>query len=71
MTEFTCLLTVLKIDFSQENLRKLIRLTDSNNDGRISMNEFDKMISSHRLGDLRQDDDEMIEEVQSSDEEAA
>ena len=48
MTEFTCLLTVLKIDFSQENLRKLIRLTDSNNDGRISMNEFDKMISSQR-----------------------
>jgi Ca2+-binding EF-hand superfamily protein len=71
MTEFTCLLTVLKIDFSQENLRKLIRLTDSNNDGRISMNEFDKMISSQRLSDLRQYDDEMIEEVQSSDEEAA
>ena len=35
------------------------------------MNEFDKMISSQRLSDLRQDDDEMIEEVQSSDEEAA
>lgn len=34
--EFGCAFTVLKVEFSKDDLRKLIRLTDTNNDGRIS-----------------------------------
>jgi len=38
--EFGCAFTVLKIEFSGEDLRSLIRMTDKNRDGKISFEEF-------------------------------
>lgn len=43
--EFGCAFTVLKVEFSKEDLRKLIRMTDTNKDGRISFTEFEQMIN--------------------------
>ena len=43
--EFGCAFTVLKIDFSKEDLKTLIRVTDTNKDGRISYTEFEEMIN--------------------------
>lgn len=44
--EFSCAFTVLKVEFSKDSLHKLIRLTDTDNDGRISYPEFERMINS-------------------------
>lgn len=43
--EIGCAFTVLKIPFSKEELKSLIRLTDTNNDGRISFAEFESMVN--------------------------
>jgi len=44
--EFGCAFTVMGVDFNKENLRKLIRVSDKNNDGRIDYNEFEAMLNS-------------------------
>ena len=44
--EFGCAFTVMGINFNIENLRKLIRVTDKNMDGRIDYAEFESMIMS-------------------------
>lgn len=61
MIEFGCAFTVLKVDFSQEDLRKLIRLTDTNNDGRISYQEFEKMINATDIQEIAEEADEILE----------
>ena len=38
--EIISALTILKVDFGKDDLLKLIRYTDSNNDGRIDFDEF-------------------------------
>jgi len=38
--EFEMIFTVLDIAFTKDQLRKLISLTDTNNDGKIDMKEF-------------------------------
>ena len=43
--EIGCAFTVLKIPFSKDELKSLIRLTDTNNDGRISFDEFESMVN--------------------------
>ena len=42
--EFECAFTVLNIDFAKDDLRELIRLTDTNKDGKVDMNEFHTML---------------------------
>lgn len=52
---------MLKIDFAKEDLRKLIRLTDTNNDGKISYTEFEKMINATSVESIAEDaNDEVI-----------
>lgn len=43
--EIECAFTVLEIDFLKSDLRKLLRLTDSNKDGVISLDEFFNMVN--------------------------
>lgn len=40
LIELECAFTVLGIAFEKEQLRRLIRLSDKNKDGRISFTEF-------------------------------
>lgn len=67
MTELGCAFTVLKVDFSQENLRKLVRMTDTNNDGKVSFQEFERMIDAEHVAELKDSDHEEIEEVPDED----
>ena len=59
---------MLKIDFSPENLRKLVRMTDTNSDGKVSFEEFERMINAGHVADLN-DDCEQVEEVRDEEEE--
>ena len=59
---------MLKIDFSPENLRKLVRMTDTNSDGKVSFEEFERMINAEHVADLNEDR-EQIEEVRDEEEE--
>jgi len=43
-TEFEAAFTVLELDFKVSELRKLIELSDKNNDGVIDFNEFHSML---------------------------
>ena len=38
--ELECAFTILGVDFSKDQLRRLIRLSDKNKDGKISFTEF-------------------------------
>ena len=64
--EFECAFTVLDIEFSKEELRKLINMTDSNKDGRIDMKEFHTMLYSTELEDM-ENEEQIIEEVSDDD----
>ena len=44
--ELECAFTVLGIQFGKDQLRRLIRLSDKNKDGRISFTEFQRMIDT-------------------------
>ena len=73
--EFEVIFTVLDIQFSKDQLRRLIELTDSNHDGRIDVKEFHKMLYSGNLLGIDDDDDnaelndsiEMVEELSEED----
>ena len=73
--EFEVIFTVLDIQFSKDQLRRLIELTDSNHDGRIDVKEFHKMLYSGNLLGIDDDEDnaelndsiEMVEELSEED----
>ena len=73
--EFEVIFTVLDIQFSKDQLRRLIELTDSNQDGRIDVKEFHKMLYSGNLLGIDDDDEnadlndsiEMVEELSAED----
>ena len=47
--EFEMIFTILNIDFTKDDLRKLIMLTDTNRDGRIDAKEFHNMLYKEDL----------------------
>ena len=61
--------TVLGIDFTKDELRKLISMTDTNKDGRIDMNEFHSMLYAEdiaaraRAAESDDEDFQIVEEV--------
>ena len=66
--EFEMIFTVLDISFSKDQLRKLISLTDTNQDGKIDVKEFHKMLyaedieATQAAKALLDDDIEVLEE---------
>ena len=59
--------TVLDIQFTKEQLRKLISMTDTNKDGRIDMKEFHDMLYAEDIAQMaaaNQSDDEDIQIVE-------
>jgi Ca2+-binding EF-hand superfamily protein len=44
--ELECAFTILGIQFGKEQLRRLIRISDKNKDGRISFTEFQRMVET-------------------------
>jgi Ca2+-binding EF-hand superfamily protein len=42
--EFETMFMVLDIDFKKEDLRRLMRITDTNKDGRVDFKEFKAML---------------------------
>lgn len=62
--EFSCAFTVLKVDFKREDLHKLIRLTDTDNDGRISYTELEAMLNQD--DEVLKPKDGVIDEVMES-----
>lgn len=44
--EFECAFTALDIDIKKDDLRRFIKLTDSNKDGRVDFNEFYNVLNA-------------------------
>ena len=44
--EFECAFTVLNVDFKKADLRRLMDVTDTNKDGKVSHSEFCHMLDS-------------------------
>jgi hypothetical protein len=63
-TEFEAAFTVLELDFKVSELRKLIELSDKNNDGVIDFNEFHAMLYAP---EPQEDDDDGFEVMDDSD----
>jgi Ca2+-binding EF-hand superfamily protein len=60
--EFECAFTVLNIDFKKADLRKLMEVTDTNKDGKVSHSEFIHMLD-HDPNMKKAVDNEAIQEV--------
>ena len=67
--EFECAFTVLNIDFAKDDLRDLIRLTDTNKDGKVDMNEFHTMLYKEDFADIEDEEEPIIVEESDSEEE--
>lgn len=65
--EFEMIFTVLGIEFTKEQLRKLIAMTDTNKDGKIDTREFHSMLYAEDIAQMAaaaQSDDEDIQIVE-------
>ena len=67
--EFECAFTVLNIDFAKDDLRELIRLTDTNKDGKVDMNEFHAMLYASDFAEQEDEAEPIIIEESDSEEE--
>ena len=62
--ELECAFTVLEIEFNKADLRRLIKLTDSNRDGKIDVEEFSAMLYQQDIETkAAMLDDEIIEAI--------
>ena len=67
--EFECAFTVLGIDFAKDDLRELIKLTDTNKDGKVDMNEFHRMLYEEDFAEKEDEEEPIIIEESDSEEE--
>lgn len=68
--ELECAFTVLEIPFAKDDLRRLIKYTDSNKDGTINKDEFHAMLYEEpKKVEKKEDNNDMLNDVieQSSD----
>ena len=61
-TEFEAAFTVLEIKFKVAELRRLVELSDKNNDGKIDLNEFNSMLYEEEIQEKNEQFDVISEE---------